>query len=94
MRFEKINICVGYKHNDETLTNFPSSIEVLENCLPVYEEMDGWEDDLTNLEKISDLPSQARAFLDKIEETTGVPIFLVSLGASREQVMFLKDLFT
>jgi len=92
--FEKINICVGYKHNDETLTNFPSSIEVLENCLPVYEEMDGWEDDLTNSEKISDLPSQARAFLDKIEETTGVPIFLVSLGASREQVMFLKDLFT
>jgi len=92
--FEKINICVGYKHNDETLTNFPSSIEVLENCLPVYEDMDGWEDDLTNSEKISDLPSQARAFLDKIEETTGVPIFLVSLGASREQVMFLKDLFT
>ncbi len=92
--FEKIKICVGYEYNDEILTNFPSSVEVLTNCSPVYEELGGWEDELSNLAKYSDLPPQARAFLDKIEETTGVPIFVISLGASREQVIFLKELFS
>ena len=76
------------------MTNFPSSVEVLTNCSPVYEELGGWEDELSNLAKYSDLPPQARAFLDKIEETTGVPIFVISLGASREQVIFLKELFS
>lgn len=88
---DRIRICVGYKYKGEILTEFPSSTEVLKNCTPVYEDMDGWKEDISNLKSASDLPREARFYLDKIEETTGVPIWIVSLGASREKAIFLRD---
>jgi adenylosuccinate synthase len=92
-RFDKIKICIGYEYKGELITEFPSSTEVLKNCVPVYEEIDGWKEDLSNVKSISDLPRQARDYLDRIEETTGVSIWIVSIGASRDKVISLKDLF-
>jgi adenylosuccinate synthase len=92
--FDKIKICIGYRYKGELLHEFPSNSEVLKNCVPIYEEMDGWKKDVSNVKKISDLPSQARAYLDKIVETTGVPIWILSLGASREEVILLRDIFS
>jgi adenylosuccinate synthase len=91
--FDRIKICVGYRYKGELLTEFPSNSEILKNCIPLYEEVDGWEGDLSSIKNISDLPPQARDYLDKIEETTGVPIWILSLGASREKVIFIKDIF-
>ena len=92
--FDRIKICVGYRYKGELIHEFPSNSEVLKGCVPVYEEMDGWKEDLSNIRNISDLPLQARAYLDKIEETTGVPIWILSLGASREKVILLKGIFS
>lgn len=92
--FDKIKICVGYKYKDELLDEFPSDLHVLKNCVPVYEEMDGWRKDLSDVKDISDLPYETRAYLDRIEETTGVPIWVISVGASREKVIFVKDMFS
>jgi adenylosuccinate synthase len=92
--FDKTKICVAYRYKDELLAEFPSNPEILRNCVPVYEEMDGWEKDISNVKSIADLPSQARAYLHKIEETTGVPIWILSLGASREKAILLKDVFS
>ena len=53
--------------------------------------MEGWNEDLSDVKNVSDLPYQARTYIDKLEETTGVSISIVSLGASREKVIFLKN---
>ncbi|GIW47542.1 MAG: adenylosuccinate synthetase [Deltaproteobacteria bacterium] len=90
-KFNKIKICTAYKYRGEIIKDFPSHIEILKNCLPVYEEIDGWEKDLSDVKDIKDLPYQARVYIDRIQEAIGVPIWIVSLGASREKVLFLKD---
>ena len=92
--FDKIKICVGYKYNGELLTEFPSNPRILKGCTPVYEEMDGWYENLSDVKSISDLPLKTRAYLERIEEITGVPIWIVSVGASREKVIFVKDVFS
>lgn len=91
--FDEIKICIAYKYNGELITEFPSSIEVFNNCEPIYENFKGWSDDLSDVRCLSDLPSNARCYLDKIEKITGISIKIVSLGASREMVIFVKDIF-
>ncbi len=91
---DKIKISVGYRYKGELLNEFPSSIEVLKHCTPVFEEMDGWQKELHNVKDISSLPSKARLYLERIEETTGIPIWILSIGPSREKVIFIKDIFS
>ncbi|MCK5392176.1 MAG: adenylosuccinate synthase [Deltaproteobacteria bacterium] len=92
--FEKINICVGYRYNGKELTSFPSNNQVLKEIDPVYEEMEGWKEDISEAKDISELPIQARKYLEKLEEITGVPIYTVSLGPSREKIIFLNEIFS
>jgi adenylosuccinate synthase len=54
--------------------------------------MAGWKENISDAKSIAELPPQTRFFLNKIEETTGVPVWIVSLGASREKVIFLREL--
>ncbi|MCZ6468388.1 MAG: adenylosuccinate synthase [Candidatus Dadabacteria bacterium] len=92
--FEKINICVGYLYNGKELSSFPSNNQVLKEIVPVYEEMEGWKEDISEAKEISELPIQARKYLEKLEEITGVPIYTVSLGPSREKIIFLNEIFS
>lgn len=92
--FEKIHICVGYRYKGEQLSSFPSNNQVLKDIEPIYEEMDGWKEDISEAKDISEFPIQARKYLEKLEETTGVPIYTVSLGPSREKVIFLNEIFS
>ncbi len=91
--FEKISICVGYRYKGELLSGFPSNINILRDCEPVYEDIEGWDEDVSQAKEISQLPEQARKYLEKIEEATGVTIYAVSLGPSREKILFLTELF-
>jgi len=91
--FEKLRICVGYKHKGEVLSEFPSNNNVLKNCEPVYEETDGWQEDISAVTDFGELPVQAQDYLKKIEEVTGVSIYAVSLGPSREKIIFISELF-
>lgn len=92
--FEKINICVAYLYNGKELSSFPSNNKVLKEIVPVYEEMEGWKEDISEAKDISELPIQARKYLEKLEEITGVPIYTVSLGPSREKIIFLNEIFS
>ncbi|TDJ00374.1 MAG: adenylosuccinate synthase [Candidatus Dadabacteria bacterium] len=92
--FEKIHICVGYRYKGEQLSSFPSNNQVLKDIEPIYEEMDGWKEDISEAKDISEFPIQARKYLEKLEETTGVPIYTVSLGPSREKIIFLNEIFS
>ena len=91
--FEKINICTAYKYKGEVLKDYPSNNHMLSECEPVFEELDGWQEDISGAKSVSELPTQARDYLMSMEEYTGVPLYAVSLGASREKILFLNEIF-
>jgi len=92
--FDKINVCVGYKYKGEELSSFPSTNHILQEVEPIYEEMEGWKEDISDAKDISELPLQARSYLENLEKVTGVPIYTVSVGPSREKIIFLHELFS
>ncbi|MCR1822119.1 adenylosuccinate synthase [Terrisporobacter muris] len=91
--FDKIKICTAYKMGDKIINNFPASLEDLAKCEPVYEELDGWNEDITNVEKFEDLPENAKKYIARIEELIDVNIDLVSVGPSRTQTIIRKNIF-
>ena len=91
--FDKIKICTAYKMGDKIINNFPASLEDLAKCEPVYEELDGWNEDLTNIEKFEDLPENAKKYIARIEELIDVNIDLVSVGPNRTQTIIRKNIF-
>lgn len=91
--FDKIKICTAYKMGDKIINNFPASLEDLAKCEPVYEELDGWNEDLTNIEKFEDLPENAKKYIARIEELIDVNIDLVSVGPNRTQTIIRRNIF-
>ncbi|WP_434797868.1 adenylosuccinate synthase [Terrisporobacter vanillatitrophus] len=91
--FDKIKICTAYKMGDEIINNFPASLEDLAKCEPVYEELDGWHEDITKVENFDDLPENAKKYVARIEELINVNIDLVSVGPNRTQTIIRKNIF-
>ncbi len=91
--FKTIKICTSYKYNGNILNEFPSNIDILSKCVPVFEELEGWEEDLSNFKSIKQLPSNAIKFINRIEQLTNIPTWLVSVGPSREMYFEINNLF-
>jgi adenylosuccinate synthase len=89
----EIKMCVAYKRRGQILKEFPGSVDILDECEPVYEKMRGWREPLSGVRKIANLPLTARSYLKKIEKVLGVPIIVVSVGPSRDEQIFLKNPF-
>ncbi len=90
----KIKICVGYRSDGEEFTeSVPSNLRTLSQCRPVFEEMDGWTEDMSKAKKMKDLPKNARKYLDRLEKLFGIPIVLVSVGADRDETIIIKNPF-
>jgi adenylosuccinate synthase len=92
-KFEKVKICVAYKLDGKKISDFPPSLEELEKCEPVYEEMPGWKTKTSDVTKWNDLPANAKEYLERIEEITGTKISIVSIGAKRTQTILRKEFF-
>ncbi len=90
---KKIKICTAYKYRGETIKNFPTDISVLAECKPVYEELSGWDNDITNAKNFSDLPKNAQNYINRLKEILGVPIYIVSVGPDRSQTIVLDKRF-
>ncbi len=91
---EKLKICVGYKSaNGEFTHAAPASIKMLAECQPVYEEFDGWKEDILYAREMSELPANARKYLKRLEELAEAKIILVSVGPGREETIVLEDPF-
>jgi len=84
---DPIKLCVGYRYNGKTLTEFPSQIDVLENCEPVYESMDGWLADTSELKRYGDLPENARKYLERISQLVEAAVELVAVGRERDRIL-------
>ena len=90
---DKLKICVAYKHKGDIIKNFTTNIKILQNCQPIYEELDGWWDDITKVRSYDKLPNNAKKYLRRIEELLGVPISIVSVGPKREQTIVARNEF-
>jgi adenylosuccinate synthase len=90
---ESLNICTGYDYRGEILTDFPASLKVLKGCKPVYETLPGWSENIADIKKLEDLPANVRRYLDRITEITQTPIFIISVGADRDQTIVLRNPF-
>jgi adenylosuccinate synthase len=89
---EKIKICVGYKSASGEFTHAaPASIKALAECQPIYEEFDGWKEDILYAREMNELPANAKKYLKRIEELAEAKIILVSVGAGREETIVLED---
>ncbi len=84
---DELKICTDYEINGERTIRFPSHVDDLRMAKPVYETLPGWQDDITGVRKLDDLPENARLYLDRIMELIGVPIELVSVGPERDQTI-------
>ncbi len=89
--FEKVKICTGYGYNGSVTKEFPASLSVLEDCEPSYEEIDGWDEDLAEIKSAEQLPENALRFIKRVEELTGVPVWIVSVGPQRDKYFELSD---
>lgn len=90
---EKVRICTGYNYRGEVIKEFPASLKVLNECVPVYEDFPGWSEDITRARKLEDLPVQARRYLDRLSEISGAPIALTGVGSRRAQTILTADLY-
>lgn len=91
--FDRIRICTGYTLNGKALETLPAALESFENCQPVYEEMPGWKCDITGARKFDELPAKAQAYVYRLQELSGCPIVLVSVGPRRDQTIILRNPF-
>jgi len=85
--FDEVRICTAYDAAGRTHDDFPYDLSVLEHASPVYETLPGWRESTAGARSVGELPTNARAYLDRIEELTGVPITHVSVGTHREQII-------
>lgn len=91
--FETVKICTGYKYGDEVIENFPASLNVLSKCKPIYEELPGWHDDLSQCTTFESLPENAKAYVTRIEELTGIPVKIISVGPKRNQTIIRGSIY-
>jgi len=90
---KKIKICVAYRLNGEIIDEVPAAIEDYEQCEPVYIEMPGFTEDITNVQSFEELPENAQNYLLKIEDLVNVPIGIFSVGPDREQTVVMRSFF-
>jgi adenylosuccinate synthase len=92
---EKIKVCTSYRAGNEEFTeSVPANPRLLAACQPVYEELDGWMEDIRKAKKLEDLPRNTRRYIERIEEITGIPMALVSVGPDRDETISLRDPFS
>ncbi|RKN76796.1 adenylosuccinate synthase [Ulvibacterium marinum] len=84
--FKNIKVCTAYNYKGKEIEHLPYNIES-ENVTPIYMEMEGWEKDLTQMEKAEQLPKTLHKYIDFLEEELQVPIKIVSVGPDRTQTI-------
>ncbi len=87
---DTIKICVAYDLDGELIQSPPCTIESLSRCKPVYIEMPGWKEDITGIRDFDKLPENAKAYVRKLEEVTGTPVGMISVGPDREQTIIVN----
>ncbi len=92
-KLEEIKVCVGYNYKGEVINQFPSTLEKLAECTPVYETLPGWLEDTTKCRKFEELPENAQKYILYLEELVGIPVSVIAVGPDREETIVRNPLF-
>lgn len=87
--FDEICIATGYEIDGQAVDEFPDDLSLLEDAKPIYETLPGWKASTADARSVGELPQAARDYMKRIEELTGVPIWNVSVGTRREQIIYV-----
>ena len=90
---ETVKICTAYDYNGEIITEYPANLHIIEQCKPVYEELPGWSEDVTGVRTLEELPENARSYIERILELTGINLMTFSVGPAREQTNIVNDVW-
>ena len=90
---ETIQICVGYQIDGESIPGLPVVGDRFAECVPIYEDLPGWQASTVGITRYEDLPTKARDYLVRIEELAGVPVDIISTGPGREQTLIRQHPF-
>ncbi|MDD2486648.1 MAG: adenylosuccinate synthase [bacterium] len=91
---DEIKICTAYKYRDTIIDKFPERTDVLAECEPIYEVLQGWQEDITGAVTAEELPQAARLYVARLEELSGVPASMISVGPARAQTIVNKHLLS
>ncbi len=84
---DEIRICTGYQTDRERLTDFPADLRVFASATPVYETMPGWSQPTRGVRRFDELPAEARRYIERLEQLTGVPCAIISTGSDRDDTI-------
>ncbi|ATP39485.1 adenylosuccinate synthase [Solibacillus sp. R5-41] len=90
---DTVKICTAYKYNGEVITEYPASLNIIEACEPMYEELPGWTEDITGIRTLEELPENARKYVERVVELTGINLMTFSVGPAREQTNVVKAIW-
>ena len=93
---DKLKICIGYRTADgrEFMDSVPSNIRVHEQCSPIYEEMEGWTEDISEARNVEELPRNARRYVERLETLSDTKMVLISVGAGRNETIITRNPFS
>jgi adenylosuccinate synthase len=90
---ETVKICTGYIYRGELIEHYPASLKAISECEAVYEELPGWTEDVSKARTLSDLPENARHYIERVSQLTGIPIAIFSVGRNREQTNLVRPVY-
>jgi adenylosuccinate synthase len=88
-----LKICTGYRIGDEVVDDFPASFTKFDEIVPVYEEMPGWDEDISGARTFEELPKPAQDYVTRLSELAEVPVSLISVGSERSAHIMMKNPF-
>lgn len=86
---KEIKVCNKYRTPEGEITEFPLDLDTFSECEPVYETFPGWDEDISEMTKLDELPENAKNYVDYISKVTGVAIKMISVGTRRRQTIHL-----
>ncbi len=84
---DEVKVCTGYRFGKDVITEWPADLNVLAKCEPVYETLPGWSRPTMGMTRYEDLPREAQQYVAFLEETTRVPVSIVSTGSGRNDTI-------
>ncbi|RLB27743.1 MAG: adenylosuccinate synthase, partial [Deltaproteobacteria bacterium] len=90
---DTLKLCIAYEHQGARLESVPPELSTLETCSPVYEEMEGWHQDISGARSFEELPDNAQGYIRRIEEFIGVPASIISVGSGRDETIITHNPF-
>ncbi|MBI3354742.1 MAG: adenylosuccinate synthetase, partial [Nitrospirae bacterium] len=90
---KEINICTAYKYKGRLFAEMPSELNILEACEPVYEVMEGWNEDTSGITDYGLFPEKAKQYLRRLSELAGVKADMISTGQKRSETIIINNPF-